>query len=77
MLLGAKADLLPSNVGGSSSTYFADYYWTNAGTGFWGALLGGTAALGSSGSLACVYSDIHFSDTFPSIGSRLCFVPSV
>lgn len=77
MLLGAKADLLPSNVGGSSSTYFTDYYWTDAGTGFWGAILGGPASVGSNVGFASVYSAARFSVTDISTSSRLCFVPSV
>ena len=77
MILGTYADLLPSAVGGSSSTYFSDYYWTNIATGLWGALLGGAASNGASDGLGCVSSDFRFSGTTANVGSRLCFIPSV
>ena len=77
MILGTYADLLPSAVGGSSSTYFSDYYWTNIATGLWGAILGGVAYNGANDGLGCVISGIRFSGTNTYIGSRLCFIPSV
>ena len=77
MILGTYADLLPSSIGGSSSTYFSDYYWVNIATGLWGALRGGRAYNGATDGLGCVYPNVRFSDTSTNIGSRLCFIPSV
>ena len=74
MLLGAFGDLLPVNVGGSSSTFWCDYYWPNASPNLYGALLGGSAGGGASDGFGCVAARDVPSGAFTGIGSRLCFV---
>ena len=74
MLLGAFGDLFPVNVGGSSSTYWCDYYWLNTSPNLYGALLGGGAYNGANDGFGCVSADSVPSDAGTNIGSRLCFV---
>ena len=74
MLLGAFGDLLPVNVGGSSSTFWCDYYWLNTSPYLYGALLGGAAYSSANDGFGCVSTNGVPSDALTSIGSRLCFV---
>ena len=74
MLLGAFGDIMPTNVGGSSSTFWCDYYWLNTTPNLYGARLGGGADYGASDGFGCVSSYGVPSDAFAAFGSRLCFV---
>lgn len=67
-----SGDITPTGVGGDSSTYYCDYYWTNTGSWFC-CLLGGVANGGSYGGLSFVdsYNGVASSSTY--VGSRLCF----
>ena len=77
MLLGYFGDLLPLVVGGSSSTFWCDYYWLNTSPNLYGALLGGAANDGANAGFCFVNTRNVPSAAYSSIGSRLCFVPSV
>ena len=74
MILGVNGTLLPSTVGGSSSTYWCDYYWLNTAPNLYGALLGGAAAYGASDGFGCVGTYSVPSGADVGFGSRLCFV---
>ena len=74
MLLGAFGDLFPVNVGGSSSTYWCDYYWVNTSPNLYGALLGGDANDGAGDGFGCVSAYDVPSAAYANVGSRLCFV---
>ena len=74
MLLGAFGDIMPTNVGGSSSTFWCDYYWLNTSPNLYGALLGGHANIGAVDGFGCVAASCVPSFTGASFGSRLCFV---
>ena len=74
MLLGYFGDLLPLVVGGSSSTFWCDYYWLNTPPNLYGALLGGNANAGADDGFGFVHTAGVPSDADASIGSRLCFV---
>jgi len=74
MLLGAFGDLIPTAVGGSSSTFWCDYYWLSSSPHLYGALLSGDADDGASGGFGCVHTDGVPSAENAPIGSRLCFV---
>ena len=74
MLLGAFGDIMPTNVGGSSSTFWCDYYWLNTTPNLWGALLGGSAYNGAVDGFGGVGTDDVPSVANANVGSRLCFV---
>lgn len=76
MLLGEDGDIVPTEVGGSSSAYWCDYYYTNASASRMQMMLvGGVAADGSYAGLAYVNSYNAPSAANRYIGTRLCFFP--
>lgn len=76
MLLGEDGDIVATEVGGSSSTYWCDYYYTNTSANrMQVVLVGGGADNGSAAGLANVGTDRAPSDARRSVGSRLCFFP--
>lgn len=76
MLLGEDGDIVATEVGGSSSTYWCDYYYTNTSANrMQVVLVGGCAGHGSGAGLASVGTYYAPSDAYRSIGSRLCFFP--
>lgn len=76
MLLGEDGDIVATEVGGSSSTYWCDYYYTNTSANrMQVARVGGSADDGSYAGLASVYTHYAPSDAYRHLGSRLCFFP--
>lgn len=76
MLLGEDGDIVPTEVGGSSSTYWCDYYYTNTSANrMQVVLVGGSADRGSRAGLASVDADSAPSVAYRNVGSRLCFFP--
>jgi hypothetical protein len=76
MLLGEDGDIVATEVGGSSSTYWCDYYYTyTSANRMQVVLVGGYAGDGSIAGLACVNTYYAPSDARRYIGSRLCFFP--
>lgn len=76
MLLGEDGDIVATEIGGSSSTYWCDYYYTNTSANrMQVVLVGGNADGGSYAGLACVRTDCAPSDAGRDVGSRLCFFP--
>lgn len=76
MLLGEDGDIVATEVGGSSSTYWCDYYYTNTSANrMQVVLVGGYAGNGSAAGLAGVIASRAPSDAARSVGSRLCFFP--
>lgn len=77
MLLGEDGDIVPTEVGGSSSTYWCDYYYytyTSANR-MQVVLVGGHAGDGSNAGLASVNAYNAPSAAYRHLGSRLCFFP--
>ena len=75
ILFGEHGDILPASAtGGSSTTYFGDY-WYKGGDGLRGLLFGGRADNGSNAGSACANSYTAPSASSATIGSRLCFFP--
>lgn len=75
MLLGEDGDIVATEIGGSSSTYWCDYYYTyTSANRMQVVLVGGDAGRGSYSGLACVYSHAP-SIAYLNTGSRLCFFP--
>ena len=76
MLLGEDGDIVATEIGGSSSTYWCDYYYTyTSANRMQVVLVGGSADYGSHAGLARVTTDDAPSAAYRRIGSRLCFFP--
>lgn len=76
MLLGEDGDIVATEIGGSSSTYWCDYYYTNTSANrMQVVLVGGYADNGSGAGLARVDTANAPSDANRAVGSRLCFFP--
>lgn len=76
MLLGEDGDIVSTEVGGSSSTYWCDYYYTyTSANRMQVVLVGGGAGDGSAAGLAYVNSYDAPSAAARYVGSRLCFFP--
>ena len=76
MLLGEDGDIVATEVGGSSSTYWCDYYYTyTSANRMQVVLVGGAADNGSYAGLARVNTNNAPSDASRYLGSRLCFFP--
>lgn len=76
MLLGEDGDIVATEIGGSSSTYWCDYYYTyTSANRMQVVLVGGCAVDGSNAGLAYVHTHNAPSAAVRSLGSRLCFFP--
>ncbi len=76
MLLGEDGDIVATEVGGSSSTYWCDSYYTNTSANrMQVVLVGGCADYGSNAGLAGVLTYNAPSGAGRYVGSRLCFFP--
>lgn len=76
MLLGEDGDIVATEIGGSSSTYWCDYYYTyTSANRMQVVLVGGCADYGSLAGLACVLANGAPSAAARYFGSRLCFFP--
>lgn len=76
MLLGEDGDIVATEIGGSSSTYWCDYYYTyTSANRMQVVLVGGYADNGSTAGLAYVATAPAPSAASRDIGSRLCFFP--
>lgn len=76
MLLGEDGDIVATEIGGSSSTYWCDYYYTNTSANrMQVVLVGGYVGNGSGAGLARVDASNAPSDANRGVGSRLCFFP--
>lgn len=76
MLLGEDGDIVATEIGGSSSTYWCDYYYTyTSANRMQVVLVGGRADAGSNAGLASVTTSNAPSGAARNVGSRLCFFP--
>jgi len=75
IMFGASGDIMPTTVGGSSATYFADYFYRDiTASVIKGVLFGGYAADGSTAGLVFSSTASSPSLAYSAIGSRLCFI---
>lgn len=75
MLLGENGDIIPTEVDGSSSTYWCGYYRTTITINGIFVVLAGSSANGALGNgLAGIYGG-YTSNSARDIGTRLCFFP--
>ena len=76
MIFGEFGDLIASVVGGGSTTYWCDYFYTNIGSNaLRGVLFGGDTYDGDRAGFGCAYTINAPSNTNAHVGSRLCFIP--
>lgn len=76
MLLGEDGDIVATEIGGSSSTYWCDYYYTHTSANRIQVLLiGGSADIGQNSGLAYINTHDGSSAAAKYFGSRLCFFP--
>lgn len=80
LMVGEFGENMPSAVGGSSKTYFADNHYQptypTEGELIRGVYVGGGASDGASAGLSYSYAFIAVSYAGTSVGSRLCFLPA-
>lgn len=79
MMIGEYGENMPTEVGAGSTTYFADYFYTNipaSGVAQRGVLFGGSANSGAAAGLSCAHTNNAATATSAAIGSRLCFIPA-
>ena len=76
IIFGEHGEIMPTAVGGSSTTYYCDYHHTNipSATQLRGLLLGGAAHNGASCGFVHSTSFNVPSSTWTNVGSRLCFI---
>lgn len=76
MLLGEDGNIVTTEIGGSSSTYWCDYYATNTSANRMQVIqVGGNADSETSAGLAYVSAGDPPSGAYRRVGSRLCFFP--
>lgn len=78
MLMGEYGELMPRVAVGSSTTYFADYFYTSipaSGESQRGVGFGGHSTNGASAGLAYAATHSTLATATANIGSRLCFIP--
>lgn len=75
MLLGEDGDIVVTEIGGSSSAYWCDYYAHTSANHMQVVLVGGSAYNGAGAGLASAVSTSAPSFSNANVGSRLCFFP--
>lgn len=78
LVYNAAFDILPpidEAFGGSTTTYWCDYNWTNNSTTDRLTLIGGTAGSGASAGLLYVDSDDGLGHASAYVGTRLIYIP--
>lgn len=76
MLLGEDGDIIATEVGGSSSTYWCDYYYTYTSVNrMLMVRVGGDADRVLDAGFTCVAANLAPSDVSRNSSSRLCFFP--
>lgn len=69
--LGSNAEIIPSSIGGSESTYKCDYHWCNVdSTEKRTLLVGGYANYGGRAGLGGFASDVGVGDAYATVGFR-------
>lgn len=74
-LLGEDGDIIATEIGGSSSTYWCDYYYTNTSTNSLRLVAVGGGSDGADAGFIRVNTSETPSGTYKHFGSRLCFFP--
>lgn len=80
LILGEDGEIMPLAVGGGSTTYFCDYFYTNiptSGESERGVLFGGYASTGATAGFVSAAPGRTATGAHASFGSRLCFDPQI
>ena len=80
LILGEHGEIMPLEVGGGSTTYFCDYFYTNipsSGVSERGVLFGGSANNGTAAGFVYAYTTHAATTANAHFGSRLCFYPQI
>lgn len=80
LILGEDGEIMPLAVGGGSTTYFCDYFYTNiptSGESERGVLFGGTALNGARAGFVYAFTNSTATHASAYFGSRLCFDPQI
>lgn len=78
VVFGESGDLLHAQTGGSSSTFWADRWYTlipSSDAAIRGLLVGGRSDYGANAGFGCLISSYVPSNTYAFLGARLCFLP--
>lgn len=78
LILGEYGEIMPLAIGGGSTTYLCDYFYTNiptSGESTRGVLFGGYALNGTSAGFVYAYTSSAPSYAAAYFGSRLCYFP--
>ena len=78
MVIGEYGENMPSDVGGTFTTYFCDYFYTNipnSGESQRALLFYGASHTGYNAGLSCSASHVGITYLYTNLGSRLCFIP--
>ena len=79
LILGEDGEIMPLAVGGGSTTYFCDYFYTSiptSGESERGVLFGGCADNGAVAGFVYAYTHAAAAYAIAYFGSRLCFIPN-
>lgn len=79
VILGEYGEIMPLSIGGGSTTYFCDNFYTDipgSGSATRGVLFGGCAYNDASAGFVYAYTSVTPTFTFAYFGSRLCFIPA-
>ena len=80
LILGEDGEIMPLEVGGGSTTYFCDYFYTStpeSGVSERGVLFGGDAYPGANAGFVYAYTIYSAAYSNAHLGSRLCFYPQI
>ena len=80
LILGEDGEIMPLAVGGGSTTYFCDYFYTNiptSGESERGVLFGGAAYIGATAGFVSAGTARTATHAGAAVGSRLCFDPQI
>ena len=79
VILGEYGEIMPLSIGGGSTTYFCDNFYTDipgSGSATRGVLFGGCAYDGAYAGFVCASASNTPANAFAAFGSRLCFIPA-
>lgn len=79
VILGEYGEIMPLSIGGGSTTYFCDNFYTDipgSGSATRGVLFGGYASYVAYAGFVCADTNSTPSAANAHVGSRLCFIPA-